>query len=282
MQYNRIRSFDKAALRDIWQAGFADGTENIDRFLTWFGDKAGCVLADEDGRPVGAMMVLPGPDVRLLRREQLNTAYVYALSVLPASRSKGLGKELYRACVDAALREGADAVCVLPAEEGLYPFYTDARENVVLTRAREARFARADFAGIDGGLCARIDYYRYGGIRESVLSGEPHAVMTDEYLEWEAELHEQYGGGFFVSESGCAVTEGDGKQCLVSELLVPNGDPMKLLAAVASFHPAEEYIVRSPLFMQGPGVERDFMLAALRPDLKAYLPDDIWWGPAYE
>ena len=52
--------------------------------------------------------------------------------------------------------------------------------------------------------------------------------------------------------------------------------------AVAARFPAERYEVRTPLFYPGPGLARPFVLGSVGPDVREPLPDQLWWGFAFD
>ena len=268
------RKDDTPALKALWRLAFGDSDDFIDGFFAeMLSGKDDCVVAELDGKPVSAMYVLQGFDLFPYRRNRLSTAYTYALATLPEYRGRGIGSAVYRAAHELAL-SCADVSCVLPAEESLYPFYTDASGAAPLGCAREARFIRDELTAHTPRMAARTSAPMYFGIREQLLSGLPHATLPPELYE----LMEDNGVEFFMLEHGAAAAETKDGVCRVLELLDPDSDGMASLAAVARWCRADEYVVRSPLFFDGPGERRPFMLAAFgtKPDFP--VAEDLWWG----
>jgi len=81
-----------------------------------------------------------------------------------------------------------------------------------------------------------------------------------------------------VLERGLAAAETIDGVCYVRELIDTSRDAMTAVAAVAKWCRAREYVVRSPLFFDGPGEARPHVLGALRRTDGKPLPDDLWWG----
>ena len=278
----RFRSGDEAALRRVWKTGFDDTDDYLDAFFTAFVGEDSCVLAEVDGMIVSAMYLLDGPVLFPYRQNRLTSAYAYALATLPEYRGRGIGRAVFRAVCELGLERGFDAVCVLPAEEGLYSFYEAGGATRQLSAVREIEYGAAQLRSLPRGLCARIPVEEYAGIRESLLHGEAHGAMPEAFYRWQEALCERYGGGLFVLDGGLAAAELDGNICHIHELLLPNGDETAAAAAVAAFCRAERYIVRAPAFWDGPGTVRRHMLALLRTEPSFYLPDDLWWGFAFD
>lgn len=267
------QSEDKPALKTLWQTAFGDSDEYIGSFFDSFLRPGACVAAEADGKVVSAMYIIPGHRLFHNRGKSLSAGYTYALATLPEYRGRGIGAAVYKAASDKALAQ-ADAACVLPAEAGLYPFYEKASGAAPMSYIREARFTRAELKDLPRSPAARFPAYQYAGVREQLLSGYPHAVLNPDIFD-----HlEENGCEFFVLEHGLAAAETENGGCLVHELISPRTDGMDALASLAAWCPAEEYVVRTPLFFEGPGEARPFMLAALRSGPTFPLADDLWWG----
>lgn len=276
-----IRTWEKKDLGELialWQTVFGDPEDYIRSFQQHFLKENNCVLAEADGKVVSAIYYLPGMSVNPCRNNTLTAGYTYSLGTLPAYRGHGIGTEVFRAA-NAAILKNAELGCVLPAEESLYPFYRAATGARPLSSAREARFTAEELSGLPRDRTIRIPFAYYLQLRQSALTGMPHADYSEEYCDF---LEEQYDSspdaGFFMSENGIAFAEMRGDTCFIPELLTPGRDGMTTLAAVAAYCPAKNYIVRTPLFFNGPGKERHFMLAAFRSEPEYAMPDDLWWG----
>ena len=264
---------DRPALKALWKQCFGDSEEYIDSFFGLFLQPGRCLVAEADSRPVSAMYILP--DIQLFphRKEHLTAGYAYALATLPEYRGRGIGTAVFKAVSDRIL-ETADAACVLPAEAGLYPFYEDAVDAKPVSFLRQARFTRDELRRFQPCGGARIPTLEYAAIREQLLHGYPHASYDQEIYD----LLEADGCDFLVTANGLAAAETVDGVCRVTELLDPTEDVMSSIACVARWCPAKEYIVRTPLFFEGPGEARPFMLGALREQPAHPMSDELWWG----
>jgi len=275
---------EQNALADLWTRCFGDDADYIRAFHERFLQKDRCVVAECDGQIVSAMYILDGGLLYPFRRNTLQFSYAYALATAPEYRGRGIGTAVFRRVCESIWASGVDAACVLPAEESLYPFYENAGAPRQLCAVREAHFTRDMLRSITPTRCIRTGALEYASMREAFLSTESHAEMTDDFCLWQEESCDRFGGGFFLLVGGLAVAEYDGKHCVIKELLAPSGEEMAAIAAVAAFCPAEEYTVRMPAFWSGDGggeVKR-YMLAGLHDEPGFYVPDDLWWGFAFE
>lgn len=275
------RPEDRPRLVELWQTGFGDSEDYIHAYHTLFLRPDRCLVAEADGRAVSAMYIMNGPLMFPPSGQSLSTAYTYALATDPAYRGRGIGTAVYKACVASAL-EWAHAVCVLPAEPGLYPFYEKAAGCVPVSFIREAVIPRSQITGAVRENAASISAGEYYLRRKALLRGQPYAVMTPNLLSLETLHMRRFGGGMLDLDGDIAAVELDGDTCRVLELLAPEGDWADVLASVAARFPAERYAVRTPLFYPGPGEARPFMLGALSPDIREPLPDGLWWGFAFD
>lgn len=272
---------DRPRLTALWQEGFGDDAAYIDKYHSMFLKPGSCIVAEADGKAVSAMYIMEGPLLFPPSGRSYSTIYTYALTTDPAYRDRGIGTAVFQACAKIALSR-ADAACVLPSGPELYPFYEKAAGAVPVSYIREAVFTPEDLKGIPAVPATPITAGEYYLRRKSILRGRPYAVMSGSYLAQEAYHMQRFGGGFFSLDGDVAAVEMDGNVCRVPELLDADGDAMDAIAAIAARFPAEKYVVRTPAFFSGRGTVRPFMMAVLEPSLDALLPDDLWWGFAFD
>ncbi len=267
------QSGDEPQLATLWKTAFGDSDGYIASFFSKYLQEGNCIVAAEDGKILSAMYLIPGQTIYPFRKETLDAGYAYALATLPAYRGQGIGSAVYKAVTEKIL-ETADMACVLPAEAPLYPFYEKAAGAKAVSWAKEAHYTREELKALPAGMAAMIPALEYARAREKLLGGMPHVIFPDSLFE----LMEESDVYFYVLEDGAAAAQIVGDTCLVMELLDPETDCMKSIASLARWCSAKEYIIRTPLFYDGPGEPRPYMLGVMKEAPNYPMPTDLWWG----
>ncbi len=272
---------DKPQMKALWAAGFGDDDAYIENYFDLFLSPKTCIVAEADGKVVSAMYFMEGIKLYTGRKTMTDAAYSYSLATLPEYRDNGMATAVYCACMQEALTR-SDAFCVLPAKPELYPFYESIAGAKTFTYARELRISREDLMAYKDKDClvSRISGFEYHGLREVMLGGTPHAYLPMEFSDLEE--YQAQSGGLFMTSRGIVSAEVEGDVCKMVEVLDPDGDGMAAAAAAAGFCPAKEYIIRTPLFFDGKGEERPFMMATFKDAPPRSLTEDFWWGLAFD
>ncbi len=112
---------DAARIVPLWQACFGDDENYIRYFLQHAPSTNRGLLAEEDGRAVSMLFLLPG--ALELDGQRLPASYVYAVATAEDFRGRGLAAELIRHSAAITREEGQAALCLFPATERLYRYY---------------------------------------------------------------------------------------------------------------------------------------------------------------
>jgi len=133
-----MRADDYPRAFEIWRACFEDD-EDYFRFF-WENGFPLCrgLVWEEGGQAVSMLFLLPG--ALGYKKRLLPAEYVYAVATLPAYRGRGYASELTRYAAILAKGEGSSALCLRPADEGLYGYY--AKLGFVKAFARYERASR--------------------------------------------------------------------------------------------------------------------------------------------
>lgn len=212
------RAEDHAALSELWQRCFGDPPRLIENFFRFLPELGCGVTAMYQGRCVGAAYALTGLRLVTGQGAEKSCGYIYAVAVEETCRGMGMGGALSAAAAEAARKAGAEIICTLPAEDGLYGWY----EKLIGVKCALRRTAR-QVKACTGESCLPISAAEYGDIRETLLGGKAHICFPKAYLEFQRELCTQYGGGFYRLHGGIAAAYREGDGVLIRELVLPCG-----------------------------------------------------------
>ena len=255
MTVREIQPGDREALVALWCGVFGDPRACVEEFLRLLPEMGGGVAAFEDGRLIGAAYIVTG--LQLLEGgKSRRCGYLYAVAADEAYRRRGVGAALSRAAAALGRARGAELICTLPAEDGLYGWY----ERVLGARCALHRVRRCfDSApGVPVRPLAPADYLAR---REALLAGRPHLAPEPAAMAYEAFSLGAYGGGLYALGGGIAAAWVEDGLCTVFELL---GEAPEAAASLAAFLGAE----RAALWQPAPAGEKylAFVPADLPPD----------------
>lgn len=257
------------ALSGLWERTFGDGPELIGEFFRLLPRMGGGVAAVLDGRVVGGAYAVTGFELAVPGAAPRRLGYIYAVAVEESCRGRGIGRGLTLAAAELAKKMGAEDVCTLPAEPGLYKWY----EDILGIRAALARH-RKRIESAPGCAWRQIGAEEYGARREALLSGAPHVALSAACLEFQRALCRAYGGGFFACGGGIAAAYKEGERLIVRELLCSRSGVEGPAASLASGLGVREAELCLPVI---PGAGEDYMSAP-----PGVLPPGCIWGLSFD
>lgn len=236
-EIRKIRPEDSAALIDLWHRVFCDPEDLAAAFLRLLPEMGGGVAAFADGELAGAAYIVTGLTVGEKR-----AAYLYAVAVSPAFRGMGLGGLLSMSAAALGRRLGADFVCTLPAEAGLYEWY----EKRIGTRCALYR-RKVELPAREGPVLLPLSPAAYNKRREELLAAFPHLSLCDAAIAYERVNCRCFGGDLYAVGDGIAAAYIEDGRALVREALCP--DPAlrpAIAAAIASALGCAQALLYSP------------------------------------
>ena len=229
----RVRPGDEAALAAVWHRVFGDPEALALAFLQDLPALGGGVCAEEEGKLLGAAYAVT--DFTLAHRR---AAYIYAVAVLPEERGRGLGMALTKAAAQLGRDLGAEILCTLPANAGLYPWY----ERLIGVRCALYR-SEERLESTPGAVVSPISAREYGRRREALLGTLPHVTLGDAALRYEKENCRCFGGDLYALGDGIAAASLEEGETLIRELLCPRGTDRRVLAAALGDHLGTERVL---------------------------------------
>ena len=196
-EIREIRPEDRAALVALWHQVFGDPVSYVEEFFRILPEIGSGVAAVESGVPVGAAYMITA--LELIEGERCRRCgYLYAVAVDPAARGHGLGGKLSQAATELGRERGAELICTLPAEPGLYPWY----EKLLGVRCALYRQRRV-LESRPGPAPQPLGAAEYARRREALLRGRPHLRLSEAVMRLEEANCRAFGG--FLCAVGDAV-----------------------------------------------------------------------------
>ena len=114
---------DVPALSLLWREVFGDPLRMTAEFYALLPDMGSCVVAEREGKLLGAASVLNGFELVTRQRRRPIVGYLYGVMVRESERGKGIGRALTLEAAELARRRESELLCTLPAERSLYGWY---------------------------------------------------------------------------------------------------------------------------------------------------------------
>jgi len=220
------KAADVPALSMLWRDVFGDPLQFTAEFFAMLPDMGSAVVAEIDGRLVGAACVINGFELVGKRKKPPVVGYIYGVMVAPEYRSLGIGKALTLEAAALAKRRESALVCTLPADAPLYGWYHRLLgfECVLHREAREVACEALE-------PVMEMSATEYGLWRENLLKDRNHLRPSQPVLEFQRRFSRFFGGGLFACGSGICTAEMDGDVCLIKELITNTPDDCGIIAA---------------------------------------------------
>ena len=224
------RPGDAPALISLWCRVFGDPEALPACFLQLLPELGSGVVAELGGELAGAAYIVDALELVHADGSSRRCAYLYAVSVEERFRGLGLGAAVTQSASALGKERGADFVCTLPADRGLYNFY-EKQIGVRCALRRDKRTLPARPGEKPLPLSA-ADYLRR---REALLQGCCHQRLSPAAMAFEENNCRLSGGGLFAVGQGLAAAYLADGRCVLRELLSPGPAKREDLAAAVGY-----------------------------------------------
>ena len=258
-----IRPEDRAALAALWLRVFGDSPAFVARFFELLPELGTGAAAFDGERLLGAAYLLTAQEL-VTSGARRRCGYLYAVAVERDARGRGLGGELSRAAAALGRERGAELLCTMPAERGLYAWY-ERQLGLRCALWREKR----ELESRPGPAPLPLSAAEYGLRREALLEGRPHMALNPAGLLLEEANCRCFGGGLYALDGGIAAAYVHEGVTEVRELL---GAPPEAAAALGAALGTAETRLWTPAREGEPYL-------AFAPD---NLPADTIWNLAFD
>ncbi len=220
------RPGDVPALSLLWRDVFGDPLGFTAEFYALLPDMGSAVVAERDGRLVGAAHVVNGMELVGRQKKPPVVGYLYAVMVAEDCRGHGIGQALTREAEALARRRESALVCTLPASAPLYGWYHRVLgfECLLHRQRREIGCApRQDVMELSA-----TEYLLW---RETLLKGRRFLRPSAPVMEFQRRFCAFYGGGLYACGSGICTAVREGELCVIRELITRDEAERDTIAA---------------------------------------------------
>ena len=187
------RAGDVPALSFLWQDVFGDPLSFTAEFYALLPNMGSAVVAEKDGKLVGAAHVIDGLELVGRRKKAVTAGYIYAVMVAAEYRSLGIGKALTTEIAALAKKRGAGLLCILPADAPLYGWYHRLLGFECVLHRKEFEVGCAARAQV-----TELDAAQYMQRREQLLQGKNYLRPTIPTMEFQRRFCKFFGGGLYA------------------------------------------------------------------------------------
>ena len=246
---------DAEELSSLWTTVFGDESEYPEFFLNNAVAESEIYAAREDGKIVSAFYLV---DCTLIsRNNRYKGKYLYAAATLPEYRNKGIMSKMITEVSEELKNNGADFICLYPAEKSLYEYY----EKLGFVSDFSERIYKMKKEDIAPYLSARY------------FNGNVSYINIREYIPSESFI--EFGGGYLDFARFCAKKSGieicakfddednvfvtgyvKDNKFFVSEAISENGNYTHIFNVLADVK-AEKFILKTPSCIQLDNFEND-------------------------
>lgn len=208
----------------LWQSSFGDSAAYIERFLhTLFTDK-NCLVFREGSSIVSMLFLL---EAKVISNSSAHPAhYVYAACTAAENRGQGIMSQLLRHVIEYATRENKDFLCLAPADECLFEYYSRfgfkrmfKRKEFTLNRSIMSQLSE------NGAETFMPSINEIKALRDKTLSTGNRLLWDENLIKYAIDENELSGGkSVFIQKNGefigYAVYLVEKDTCVINELCV--------------------------------------------------------------
>jgi predicted acetyltransferase len=177
----------------LWVVSFGDSEAYVERFLNTLFKNNNCLVYRKDSRIVSMLFLL---DAKILSSVSTYSAYyIYAACTSPDSRGMGIMANLMKYTVNFAKNENKDFLCLVPANEHLFDYYSHFGFKTIFKR-KEFTLSRSIMNQLleDGAEIYKPVIKEVKALRDEVLSTGNSLRWEEDILKYAIEANGHTGG----------------------------------------------------------------------------------------
>lgn len=186
----------------LWREAFGDSAEEIRFFLDNKFKPENTLIYDEYGEIASMLFLLDGK--MCISGKDYPSYYLYAACTAPKYRGRGIMSALLKAAEKTASDRNIRYICLLPAEDSLYDYYSrfgyqTAFSKKILTVTRDEITEESNF------VCDEAQINNLEKLRENAFNGIDRFKWSNDAVNFAFEHTKMYGGNHFITCKGYAL-----------------------------------------------------------------------------
>lgn len=231
---------DREGLINLWQEAFGDSRESVEIFLDSRYNAQNTFVCDENNKITSMLFLLEGK-VKT-NNATLNAYYLYAAATLKEFRGKGIMGQMLEAAKELARSRGVDLICLKPAEESLYGYYSRYGYKTVF-KTKKAVF-NVPFNACSLSASGVPDAFT---AREVAFGDIDRFIWDKDAITFAVEQHKYYGGKVYCDCNGYCLYSIDGEICCVKEIAFTHCKLHQIISEIACLEKISEFRVELPV-----------------------------------
>lgn len=223
---------DYNGLITLWKEAFGDCEEAIRMFLDSRYIADNTVVAEENGRIVSMLFLLEGK--LRIKGKLYSSYYLYAAATAKSERGRGIMSELLAFAKQTAFDRGVDFICLKPAEESLYGYYSRFGYKAVFA-TKTVTIKCSDNRDSDTHISLTESQIDLEKARNSSFSETDAFLWDNSAIDYAIKQHQYYGGELLKSCKGYCLYSADDAKCSVNEFSFTS-DCMNRIVSFLSFN----------------------------------------------
>ncbi len=245
---------DVPGLKELWKEAFAEEDAYINLFFESLFSSANVICVKENNTICSALYLLECK-INLLSKDY-KAFYVYAAGTLNEHRNKGYMGELLEYAKVFCKKLEAEAICLFPASEKLYDYYSK-RDYLTVFKRKELQLEKQTIR-----LLASKNNEIKPATAENIKLIRDKALKNSDFLEWNTEILAYQlslnsldaGEAFVLFQDDAPVAyvisqmqDKDTETLRIKEALSINNDFSQISAILLNAYQAQDFLINLPL-----------------------------------
>lgn len=231
---------DREGLIALWQEAFGDSRKAVELFLDNRYSAHNTVVCEENQKIASMLYLLEGKVI--IGDAILNAYYLYAAATLKEYRGKGIMAKMLEKAKILAEGRGVDLICLKPANDSLYDFYSKhGYKTVFKTKIAAVKASETEKAA------DKLNILDYSSARETAFHNYDRFIWDNDAIIFSTEQHKYYGGKVYRDCNGYCLYSIDNGICYVKEFAFTPDKIASVLSIISEIEQINKFKLDLPI-----------------------------------